>query len=102
MYRHVERLLRGGVFEVDSERRSEERYWLARGGALVGPDAAASPAPPPAGNVVVRERIGPLHLGVREMLPKPRSWADQPSDTARKRKLGKTSREAARRRYTAG
>lgn len=46
VYRHVERLVRGGVFEVESERRVrgavERRYRLTAGGAVVDPDAARS------------------------------------------------------------
>lgn len=44
VYRQVERLVRGGVFEVEAERRVrgavERRYRLARHGALIDPDAA--------------------------------------------------------------
>jgi hypothetical protein len=46
VYRHVEQLLRGGVFEVESEQRKrgavERRYRLKRGGAIVGPDVVRS------------------------------------------------------------
>jgi hypothetical protein len=43
VYRHVERLLRGGVFEVESEHRVrgavERRYRLSRAGAVLDADA---------------------------------------------------------------
>lgn len=46
VYRQVGRLARGGVFEVESERRVrgavERRYRLARGGALLDPEAVRS------------------------------------------------------------
>jgi DNA-binding transcriptional ArsR family regulator len=46
VYRHVELLLNGGVLEVDSEQRKrgavERRYRIARGGALMDPEAARS------------------------------------------------------------
>ncbi|MFI4973201.1 MAG: helix-turn-helix domain-containing protein [Caulobacterales bacterium] len=46
LYRQVERLLRGGVFEVESERQVrgtvERRFRLAEGGALVDEEAARS------------------------------------------------------------
>lgn len=44
VYRQVARLVRGGVFEVESERPVrgvvERRYRLARGAALIDPEAA--------------------------------------------------------------
>jgi hypothetical protein len=46
VYRHVEQLLRGGVFEVESEQRKrgavERRYRLTRGGAAVDADTVQS------------------------------------------------------------
>jgi DNA-binding transcriptional ArsR family regulator len=44
VYRHIDRLLRGGVFEVESEQRKrgavERRYRLTRGGAMVDAEGA--------------------------------------------------------------
>jgi hypothetical protein len=46
VYRHVEQLLGGGVFEIESEHRRrgavERRYRLSRGGALVDAGSARS------------------------------------------------------------
>jgi DNA-binding transcriptional ArsR family regulator len=49
IYRHVERLVRGGVFEIESARQVrgavERRYRLAAGGAVVAAEDARSMTP---------------------------------------------------------